>query len=67
MYFDKGIETAPKERVEEVQFARPKSMIEFVYEENPFYRKRFTENTLSPEDIRSIEDITKLPKIFLSF
>lgn len=60
-YFNKDIETAPREILEEAQFTRLKSKIEFAYEEKPFYRKRFTEHTISPEDIRSIEDITKLP------
>lgn len=64
VYFDKEIETAPRERIQEAQFKRLKSLLEMAYKDNPFYRKKFTEHGVSPEDIRSMDDITKLPYLY---
>ena len=36
-------------------------MAEYVYHNTPFYRKKFQEMGLEPGDIKSIDDITKLP------
>lgn len=63
-YFDKEIETAPRERIEEEQFKRFKHLVETSYKENPFYRKRFMEYGISPQDINSLEDITRLPFLY---
>ena len=36
-------------------------MVEYVYHNTPFYRKKMQELGLTPDDINGIEDITKLP------
>ncbi len=36
-------------------------MAEYVYHNTPFYRKKFQEMGLEPGDIKSIDDIVKLP------
>ncbi|MEI9475989.1 MAG: phenylacetate--CoA ligase family protein [Deltaproteobacteria bacterium] len=60
-YFDRDIETAPREILEEVQFKRLKALIESVYRDNPFYKRKFNERGVVPADIQSARDITKLP------
>lgn len=61
VYFDQVVETAPRERIEEAQFARLKKIVELSYSANPFYRKKFSEHGISPEDVNSLSDIVKLP------
>jgi len=36
-------------------------LVRYVYDRCPVYRKKFEEAGVSPSDIRSIDDITKLP------
>jgi phenylacetate-CoA ligase len=47
--------------LEERQWNRFKKLIRFAYDMNVFYRKRFDDAGVRPEDIRSIEDIRALP------
>ena len=63
-YFDKRIETSSRKAIEEGQFKRLKAMVETSYEHNLFYKRKFTEHGVVPEDIRSIKDITKLPFLY---
>jgi phenylacetate-CoA ligase len=64
VYFDKEVETAPRETIEEAQFMRLKRLLDLSYKDNPFYRKKLTEYGISPHDIGTIEDIAKLPYLY---
>ena len=44
-----------------LQSERLVKMVKHVYEDSTYYRKRMDECGVKPEDIRSIDDITKLP------
>ncbi|HHU07679.1 MAG TPA: phenylacetate--CoA ligase, partial [Clostridiaceae bacterium] len=61
MYWNKIIETMPREELANIQNERLKSMIRRVYHNVPFYRNKFQELDLYPEDIKGIEDLPKLP------
>ena len=50
-----------REQLREIQSIRLKKMVDYVYHNTPFYRKKFQEMDLTPDDIRDIDDITKLP------
>jgi phenylacetate-CoA ligase len=50
-----------REQLREIQSQRLVKMAEYVYYNTPFYRKKFQEMGLEPGDIKSIDDITKLP------
>jgi len=54
-------ESAPREVIEETQVARLRETANRVYAINPFYQKKFDELGILPEDIKSIEDVKKLP------
>ncbi|MEG1180374.1 MAG: phenylacetate--CoA ligase, partial [Oscillospiraceae bacterium] len=60
-YFNKEIETAPSEYLKAVQSARLIKMVHNAYDNVEFYKRKFDEIGLSPNDIKSIEDISKLP------
>ncbi|WP_435363905.1 phenylacetate--CoA ligase PaaK [Haloarchaeobius sp. DYHT-AS-18] len=55
------IETASREEVTAVQNERLRETVEHVYENVPWYREQFEEAGITPEDIETLEDITKLP------
>ena len=55
------METASSEEIKALQATRLKEIVRHVYGSNQLYRKLFDENGVRPEDIKSLEDITKLP------
>ena len=61
MYWNESIECMDPEQLREIQNRRLKKIVNYVYHNTPFYRKKFQEMDLSPDDIQGIEDITKLP------
>lgn len=60
-YFAPEIECASRDYLRAIQSARLISMVKNAYENIEFYRKKFDEMGLKPEDIHSIDDIAKLP------
>lgn len=60
-YYDEKIECAPREAIRALQSERLVKMAERCYNNVPLYKKRFDEIGLLPGDIKSIDDISKLP------
>lgn len=50
-----------RDQLREIQSRRLKKMVDYVYHNTPFYRRKFQEMGLLPEDIHDIDDIVKLP------
>lgn len=63
-FWNSRIERAPLEELQEIQLRKLKSLVDNVYRNSSFYRKRFDEAGVKPEKIKSLEDITKLPFTF---
>ncbi|HEC86742.1 MAG TPA: phenylacetate--CoA ligase family protein [Thermoplasmatales archaeon] len=59
--FSRNIETMPRKKLRELQLKRLKETVHRVYENVPFYRKKFTEMNISPDDIKTLDDVKKLP------
>ena len=57
------IEQAPRTELQELQNVRLKALIRRAWEHVPFYRERWKEAGLRPEDIEWVEDLTKLPVV----
>lgn len=55
------IESSRREDIEKVQLSRLKDTVERVYSLTPFYKDKFAEMGITPDDISSLEDIKKLP------
>ncbi len=55
------IEGATREEIKEEQSRRLRETVKRCYENVPFYKAKFDEIGLKPEDIQSIDDITKIP------
>lgn len=60
-YFTPDIETASQGYLRALQSARLIKMVENCYKNVPFYKKKFDDAGILPGDIKSINDITKLP------
>ncbi|MHC1631822.1 MAG: phenylacetate--CoA ligase family protein [Methanotrichaceae archaeon] len=60
-YWNPHIERMPRDELNKLQEERLKSMVHYVYEQSPFYRQRFKESGIAPEDIKELSDLTKLP------
>ncbi|OMF62723.1 phenylacetate--CoA ligase [Paenibacillus sp. FSL R5-0490] len=55
------IETESRDRIEELQLDRLRQTVERVYNHVPFYRKKFLESNIAPQDVTGLDDIRKLP------
>jgi len=61
MILDIGFETMPREDLEAIILRRLKATIDRVYANVPFYRKMFQDNHITPNDIKSLEDLKRIP------
>lgn len=61
LYFDKQTECMPRSQLKVLQGERLKNLVKYVYERVPFYRNKMDALKLKPSDIKSIDDIVKLP------
>ncbi|MDY7033009.1 MAG: phenylacetate--CoA ligase [Thermodesulfobacteriota bacterium] len=59
--WDESYECMPREELEQLQLERLQSTLNRVYKNVKFYRKRFDELNILPEDIRSDKDLSDLP------
>ena len=59
-YFNPEVETLSREGIEQLQFERLKETLAHCMN-SPFYKKRFEEAGLSVDDIKTLEDLRKVP------
>lgn len=55
------LETMPRERLLEYQLDLFRKQMAYVYKKAPFYRKKFDDAGISPEHIKYIDDVRKVP------
>lgn len=60
-YFQPDIETASVEELRKIQNEKIVKQVKHVYENVEYYRKLMDEKGVKPEDIKSVDDIKKLP------
>ncbi len=60
-YFQKEIETMPVEEIRKLQSEKLVKQVKHVYDNVAYYRDLMDKKGVSPEDIKGIEDIGKLP------
>lgn len=59
-YFDPEVETLSREGIEALQLQRLKETVAHCMN-SPFYKKRFEEAGITPDDIQSLADLRKIP------
>ena len=60
-YWDKKIETASRRELEKIQLKLLKAQVKYCYENSNFYKNKFEDVGISPEDIKTLDDIQKIP------
>ena len=60
-YYQKELETMPVEKIKELQSERLIKQVKNVYDNVAYYRNLMDKMEVKPEDIKSIEDLHKLP------
>jgi len=60
MYFHKELETLTRPEIEKLQLERLQKTVNHCMNSD-FYRQRFEENGIKPEDIKTLEDLKKIP------
>ena len=60
MYLHKELETLPRSEIEVLQLERLRKTVTHCMN-SPFYRKRFEDKGLSPDSIKSLDDLKKIP------
>lgn len=61
MIYDIEYETMPREALESIQLRRLQATLERVYATVPFYKTSFQKAGITPGQIKSLEDLQKLP------
>ena len=61
MIWDRRHECLLREEIEQLQLERLQSTLNRVYQNVAFYKKRFDELKISPDDIQTMNDLTRFP------
>jgi phenylacetate-CoA ligase len=61
MIWNENVERMDRESLRKMQTIRLKKIVEYVYHNTPFYRKKMQEMDITPDDINDMDDIVKLP------
>jgi phenylacetate-CoA ligase len=59
--WNQEMETMPRAALQRIQGERLRKTVEKVYHKVPFYRQKFDEAGVKPEDIKCVQDLQKLP------
>lgn len=60
-YWAPELETCSRDKLREIQEEKLPVATRFLYECSPFYREKFKKAKLRPSDIRSLDDLPKIP------
>ncbi len=61
MMFNPQVETMPRRELDALKLERLRHLVRYCYDNVPFYRNRFDGIGLSPDDIRTLGDIRRIP------
>jgi phenylacetate-CoA ligase len=60
-YWNEKTETMPVQELRKHQLSKLKEQVKHCYEDSAFYRKKFKDAGLKPDDIKTLDDIQKIP------
>lgn len=61
MFYNEKMETMPREELRELQGERLAKTVDLIYNNVEHYRKKMDAAGVKPEDIKSVDDVVKLP------
>lgn len=62
-YWSPRLDTAPRAELRHIQNTKLAAAVPFLYENSPFYRRRFERLGMTPDDIRTVDDLPKWPVV----
>ncbi|MHA1339494.1 MAG: phenylacetate--CoA ligase family protein [Promethearchaeota archaeon] len=62
-YWKKDIECMSREDLEKLQYKLAKGMLKRVYEKIQWFKKKYDEKGVSPDDFKELDDLTKFPLV----
>ena len=60
-FWDESLECMPREELEANQLKDLKEIVQFAYDNSPYYKRSFDEAGVKPSDIQTLKDIEKFP------
>ena len=60
-FWNEQMETASREQLNQIQLERLQKTVKHVYDNVPLYRERMDAAGVRPEDVKTLDDITRLP------
>lgn len=60
-YWNEEIETMPLKKMHALESKKLNEEVEYIYQHSPFYRERLDKSGVKPKDIKSRDDVVKLP------
>ena len=61
-YWNPILETLPREKLQQLQLRKFQNILKWAYENSPFYHSLYQSAGLEPGDIKTLDDIRKVPK-----
>ncbi len=61
-YWNPVLETLPREKLQQLQFKKFQRILHWAYDNSPFYHRLYSSAGLEPGDIKTYEDIQRVPK-----
>jgi phenylacetate-CoA ligase len=55
------VDVLPLSRLKEIQMEKLKHLLRFAWDNSPFYRRRWEEHGVKPEDVQTLDDFTRFP------
>lgn len=62
-YWNPILETLPREKLKELQLKKFQRIFKWAYDNSPFYHNLYRDAGIEPGDIRTLDDIRKVPKV----
>ncbi|MBW2336339.1 MAG: phenylacetate--CoA ligase family protein [Deltaproteobacteria bacterium] len=63
MYWNPVLETLPREKIRRLQLKKFRKIFQWAYDRSKFHRKLYDDAGIKPDDIRSFEDICRIPTV----
>jgi phenylacetate-CoA ligase len=60
-YWNRTIETMPRKQLKELQLTKLKMAVKHCYENSAFYKRKLKTAGITPESIKTLEDLQKIP------
>ncbi len=60
-FFNQEAETMSPEKIEEIQLEKMKKQLAYVYQNSPFYQKKFDEAGIKPHNLNRLKDLELFP------